>query len=204
MNKNQSWLRVVSIYCAAGPILGAFVVLVGMLFSDLKSNPGQFAALVVLIFLFGFAFGLLPALAAGLAHVVASQVFGATKISTQLFACVCGLSVHAAQLFSFGKQSSVQASLGAFVGFVLPPLVSAFVLSAKLYACRDAPHRTCSAKDGICRVDNSFVGLQSHTPEVGLSNHFEHLEGKAAADALAQSHMKSHASHVMVITDTTA
>ena len=93
----------------------------------------QFAQFTSLAVVFAFILGTAPALVAGAVHVLMQQVFSATRSRTQIAVCSAGLLVSVVQLFLFLNWRAVGGLFGALLGFVLPPLFSAFVLSTLLY-----------------------------------------------------------------------
>lgn len=120
-------LRLIAAYGLIGPLIGALVVVSGMLLTDDGEEIGNPAMLLLLAFAFSYPFGIIPAIAAGVAHVIAERRLQRAGIIAAV--CVFGMLTALIPLFWFGNPDHVLASVASLFGFVLSLLVAALVLS---------------------------------------------------------------------------
>ncbi|WP_148714015.1 hypothetical protein [Chitinolyticbacter meiyuanensis] len=126
--------RLIAIYCLIGPPIGALVVTLASIFTPQSpwSNPFE---LFVFALLLSYPVGIASALAAGATHIlVAARLRPALAV---LAICIASILAMAVPVSLIGRPEVIFRSWVYFLGFVMPPLLSALILaSALLYRQR--------------------------------------------------------------------
>lgn len=126
--------QIIAAYACIGPILGGLTVAVGSFLIDPPSDRFLFNfEFVVVVLLFSFPYGMLSALASGLAHALLFPKVKPAVLVTLV--CLVGLSFHIVTLFLIGNTARVYESPSSLLAFALPPVASAAILSMLLVRC---------------------------------------------------------------------
>jgi hypothetical protein len=121
--------QIIAVYGCLGPLLGGVVVAAGVVISE--PPPARFLLeFIATCLVFSIPFGLLAAIAAGVAHAL---LLPRAKPPI-LIACVClvGFGFYAATVFMIGSPARLLESPASLLGFALPPIATAAMLSTVL------------------------------------------------------------------------
>ena len=125
--------RIFTTYAIAGPLIGALVIVIGTLLEYPATLPlREFLAFAAMALVFSLPFGLLPALIAALAHVLAVHRFKWRRTRTVLAVCVCGVAAAFGPGLLFGNARAITASAVSMLHFVAPAFIAALLISLRL------------------------------------------------------------------------
>ncbi len=134
MNRQTNCLnrryRIVALYGVIGPLLGALVVMIGILASAENEDLAHLWEIAVMALVFSYPIGFIPAVAAGLTHIFTEPHL--SRMGVVVAVCTVGVAAAFVPLFWLGNPDQAFDSVTSLTGFLLPPLIAALALSTYL------------------------------------------------------------------------
>jgi hypothetical protein len=121
----MSAARIMLTYAVLGPLLGATVVLAGVLATEPALLRDGLVALAAFVFLFALPFAFPQSLAAGMAHVLAVRHFNPGKPALICVSAATGAVSSIVVMMLMGNLEKVFGSAGGVFHLLLLPVVSA-------------------------------------------------------------------------------